>query len=208
MFRKIIVNIQNIFFFKCLEWQLRDCKTVLDVGCGYDSALGHIQKTFKSEGIEIYPKTLSLSKKRKLHDVYRLGDIRKLNRFYKRKSFDAAVSIDVIEHLKKNEAIAMIKMMETIATKRVILLTPNGFYKQEAYDGNPYQIHKSGWVRSDLEKLGYKVYGLRGLRVLRTEHAGIRYKPYFFWGFVSLISEILFFFHPDVCFDLFAVKEV
>lgn len=208
MFRKFIVDVQNIFFFKCLEWQLRDCKSVLDVGCGYDSAIGHIRRSFQSEGIEIYPKTLNLSKKRKLHDTYKQGDIRKLNQFYKKKSFDAAVSIDVIEHLQKNEAVKMIKMMEHIARKRVILLTPNGFYEQEAYDGNPFQVHRSGWERKDLEKLGYKVYGLRGLRSLRTEHAGIRHKPYFFWGVVTLLSEIIFFNFPDVSFDLFAVKEI
>lgn len=208
MLRNFIVYIQNIFFFKCLEWHLRGCKTVLDVGCGYNSAIGHIRKTFKSEGIEIYPKTLQLSKKRKLHDSYKLGDIRRLGNYYKNKSFDAVVSIDVIEHLEKSEAIKMIKSMEKIARKKIILLTPNGFYEQEAYDGNPYQVHKSGWVISDLTKLGYVVYGLRGLKILRTEHAGIRHKPYFFWGFISLISEVIFFRVPSICFDLFAVKKV
>lgn len=208
MIRKFIVDIQNFFFFKCLEFALRGCGTVLDVGCGYDSSIGHIRKTFTSEGIEIYKKTLELSKKRKLHDRYKQGDIRYLNRYYKPKSFDAAVCIDVMEHLTRPEAVRMIGMMEKIARKRVILLTPNGYYEQDAYDGNPYQKHKSGWRSHDLRSLGFRVFGLRGFQPLRNENAGIRFKPYYFWGFVTLLSEILLFPFPDISFDLFAIKDV
>jgi 2-polyprenyl-3-methyl-5-hydroxy-6-metoxy-1,4-benzoquinol methylase len=165
-----------------------------------------IHRAFTSEGIDIHKKTLQESKRKKYHDRYTLGDITKINKIYKKMSFDACVSIDVIEHFTSKDAMKLIKDMESIARKKVIILTPNGFYEQHDYDGNPHQEHKSGWKKAQLEKLGYKVYGLRGLKFLRDEHATIKYKPWIFWGFCAFISEIVFFIFPSLSFDLFAVK--
>jgi len=204
--KKKLIKFQNTFFFFVLERNLADCSTVLDVGCGHSSPLGQLKGKFKSEGIEIYQKTLLQSKKNKTHDKYTLGDIRNLSTIYKNKSFDACINIDVIEHFTKKESLKLIKDMENIATKKVIILTPNGFLEQHAYDGNPHQEHKSGWKKEDLEKLGYKVYGLRGLKYLRNENAGIRFKPWILWGFLSFISEMLFFPFPHVSFDIIAIK--
>lgn len=204
--KQYLLEINNIFFYRMLEKQLADCKTVLDVGCGHSSSIGMIRKNFKSEGIDIFKKTLELSKKKKLHDTYKLGDIKKLSKIYKNDSFDACVAIDVIEHFTKKDALKLISDMEKIAKKKVILLTPNGYYEQDDYDGNPYQAHKSGWVKKDLADLGYTVFGLRGLQILRDDHASIRFKPWIFWGFCSFISEILCYPFPSISFDLFAVK--
>ena len=207
-FKNFFLKYQNIFFYKILENQLDNYKTVLDVGCGHSSPLGKIRNKFKSEGIDIHKKTLETSRKNKTHDKYTVGDIKKLSKIYKNNSFDACVAIDVIEHFSKRDALKLIKDMDAIAQKKVILLTPNGFYEQHNYDGNPHQVHKSGWTKADLEKLGYKVYGLRGLKFLRDNHAGIKYKPWFFWGVCSFISEIIFFPFPSLSFDLYAVKTI
>lgn len=202
------LKLKNAFFYKILEKDLLKLDTLLDVGCGYLSPIGYIRKTFKSEGIDIHKKTVALSKKNKNHDKYTVGDIRNLSKIYKPKSFDACIAIDVIEHFERKQAIKLIKDMENIAREKVIILTPNGFYEQHDYDGNPYQEHKSGWNKKQLEKLGYRVYGLRGLSILRDEHAGIKYKPWFFWGVISFLSEIIFYPFADLSFDLYAVKTL
>ncbi len=206
--KQFFLKFQNIFFYKILENALSNYDSVLDVGCGYSSPIGAINKTFKSEGIDIYKKTIVESKKKKNHDKYTMGDIRNLSKLYRKESFDACVSIDVIEHFKKKDAFKLIRDMENIARKKVIILTPNGFLEQHDYDGNPHQEHKSGWSKSDLEKLGYSVYGLRGLKYLRDDHAGIKFKPWIFWGFFVFISEILFYPFPSLSFDLYAVKDL
>ncbi|MCL4200357.1 methyltransferase domain-containing protein [Patescibacteria group bacterium] len=195
------------FFHAVLRHYLRDSSSVLDVGSGTDSAIQYVPVPYK-EGIDVYRKSVLISKKKKIHHKYMVGDIRKLSSFYTPKSFDAAISIDVIEHLTQKEGIQLIKSMERIAKKTVVLLTPNGFYHQDELEGNPYQVHKSGWKSEDFRKLGFTVYGLRGLQMLRNDHAGIKYKPWIFWGVLSAISEVLFFMFPDVCFDLFAVKKL
>lgn len=206
--RGFIGRYQDIFYFKALEKSLGGCKSVLDVGCGADSPLGKIQKTFISEGIDVFKNSIKRSKKNKIHDSYTISDIRNIDKIYKKKSFDAVAALDVIEHLSKKESIILIKKMEDIARKRVILLTPNGFYHQDAYDDNPYQVHKSEWKIKDLKKLGYKVYGLRGLKYLRGEYATIKYKPWVFWGAIAFLSEIPLYFFPKLSYHLFAIKKV
>lgn len=204
--KNFLSQFQNIFFLWVLERVFSDCKSVLDVGCGHSSSVGLIKRKFTSEGIDIYRKNINESRRKHLHDKYKVGDVTKLSKLYKKKSFDACVAIDVIEHFSKKDALRLLKDMEFISRKKVVILTPNGFYEQHAFDGNPHQVHKSGWTKRDLEKLGYKVYGLRGLKFLRDEHAGIKYKPWIFWGALSFISEIIFFLFPSLSFDLYAVK--
>lgn len=198
----------ELFFYRVLRHYLRDCTSVLDVGCGTNSALQHVSLSIRKEGIDAYQKSIVISKKKHIHDHYTVGDVRKLLSYYPPKSFDAVLCIDVIEHLSQREGMRLLKEMELVAKKRIILLTPNGFYHQHALEGNPYQIHKSGWNRPQFTRLGYNTFGLRGLRILRDDHASIKYKPWLFWGSVSFLSEIIFFFVPDVCFDVLAVKDV
>ncbi len=206
--RDFIRKYQDIFYYVLIGIQLKGCSSVLDVGCGADSPLGKVKKKFYSEGIDIFEESINQSKKRKIHDRYVVSDIRKIDTIYKSNSFDAVVALDVIEHLRKKESLHLIKKMERIAKKKVMLLTPNGFYHQDAYDDNPYQVHRSEWSIKDLEKLGYKVYGLRGFKYLRGEYATIKHKPWFFWGAIALFSEPLLYFFPSLSYHLFAVKDV
>ncbi len=203
-----LLKYQNLLFFKILEKYLNDTDTVLDVGCGHSSVIGQINRKFKSEGIDIHRETLELSRKKKTHDKFKLGDVSKLASLYKENSFDACVSVDVIEHFTKKDSLKLIKDMEKIARKKVIILTPNGFLEQHDFEGNPHQVHKSGWSQKDLEDLGYKVYGLRGLKNLRDKNASIRFKPWIFWGFLAFLSEIVFFPVPALSFDLLAIKNL
>lgn len=206
--QSISKQVGETFFYFVLRQNLRGCISVLDVGCGYNSALRYTGLPFVSEGIDIHKKNIIIGKKEHIHDRYKLGDIRKLASYYKPKSFDAVVCIDVIEHLAEKEGISLLRNMERVARKRVILLTPNGFYHQHAIDDNPYQVHRSGWSKAQFIKSGYNVYGLRGLKYLRDDHASVKYKPWFFWGLVSFVTEVILYPFPDVCFDILAVKDM
>jgi len=197
----------DTFFRKLLYSQLSDCNSILDVGCGSNSVIGTFPKTFYSEGIDIYKESIIISKGKKIHDKYIVGDIVKIDKYFKKNLFDAVIAIDVIEHLEKRDARMLIKKMEKIARKKIIILTPNGFTHQGNHENNPYQKHKSGWHKKDLEKEGYAVYGLRSFRFLRGELAMIKLKPWIFWGFIAFITEPLLYYFPDFSFDLFAVKN-
>ncbi|OGG10985.1 hypothetical protein A3J20_01250 [Candidatus Gottesmanbacteria bacterium RIFCSPLOWO2_02_FULL_42_29] len=202
-----LVEIGDSYYYRLLAKQLKKSGSVLDVGCGRSSPLKKVKFKGRSEGIDLYRKSITDSKKQHIHSTYKIGDIRKLSRYYKPKSFDSVIALDVIEHLKKKEALKLISDMENIATKNVVILTPNGYYKQDELDGNPYQVHQSGWTKDDFKRLGYRIYGIRGWQKLRGEHAEIKWKPWFFWGFCSFVSEYLLYYSPHLSFDLFAVKE-
>lgn len=206
-FRKFVAKYQDIFFHNQLERNFSGCYSILDVGCGANSPVGKIKKTFYSEGIDIFKASIIESRKKKIHDKYRVGDIRKIDQFYKQKSFDVVVALDVIEHFNKGDALRLIRKMETIARKRVVIFTPNGFHHQHHVD-NRYEEHKSGWAVNDLKLIGYSVYGLRGLKFIRGEWATVKYKPWLFWGTVAFFSEPLLYFFPSLSYHLFAVKEL
>lgn len=206
-YSKAILHSRDSFYYKSLAAHLAGCKTVLDVGCGENSPLGSVPKKFYAEGVDIFTESLKRSESHNIHDAYKNSDIRKIKQLYKEKSFDAVISLDVIEHFDKDEAKALIKDMEAIAKKKVILLTPNGFYKQDEIGGNPYQVHLSGWSTQDLKDLGYKLFCLRGLKYLKGDYATIKLKPWVFWGFISFISEPLLYRFPQLSYHLFAVKE-
>jgi 2-polyprenyl-3-methyl-5-hydroxy-6-metoxy-1,4-benzoquinol methylase len=79
------------------------------------------------------------AKKNNAHDDYVLCDVRHMP--VKDKSFDVVLCIEVLEHLEREEGINLIRAMEKVARRQVILTTPVSEYEQHAYDDNPYQEH-------------------------------------------------------------------
>ena len=57
--------------------------------------------------------------------------------------YDLALFIDVIEHLSKAEAWAVLDRLARRA-RRVLVATPWGFRRQEV-PGQPFESHRSGW---------------------------------------------------------------
>lgn len=206
--RSFFVLVGDYFYYKVLENELRNITSVLDVGCGARSPLSDIKKTFYSMGVDIFKPSIKKSKKLKIHDEYKVGNVLKLTTFLKKKSFDAVVALDIIEHLKKQDGFKLLDQMEQIAKRKVIVFTPYGFTQQHPYDGNPHQIHKSGWYVSDFTKRGYHVRGMRGFRFIRGECATIKYKPWFFWGVISSLSQIFTYFFPSLSYQLIAIKKL
>lgn len=71
---------------------------------------------------------------------------------------DTVISLDVIEHLEKEEWAKLLKQTILLARKQVIIFTPYGFLPQEVpvgmkdawgLDGSEWQKHKSGWTEED-----------------------------------------------------------
>jgi len=73
------------------------------------------------------------------------------------KSVDTVVLADVIEHLEKDAATALIKKTEALARQQILIFTPLGFLPQSHPDGidawgmhgADWQEHKSGWEPTD-----------------------------------------------------------
>jgi hypothetical protein len=72
-------------------------------------------------------------------------------------SVDIIVMIDVLEHLRKEEARRLWMKMARVARDRIVVWLPFGDCPQDALDGNPYQRHQSTWVPSDFEHKSFQV---------------------------------------------------
>lgn len=208
MLRNVLVSLGDALYYSLLRSELEGMKSVLDVGCGARSPIGKIPKTFHAIGFDVFEESVAVSKKIHIHDDYILGDVRKVNALVPAKSVDAVIALDLIEHLTKKEGEQLLSAMERIAKRKVIVMTPNGFYPQEPYEKNPYQVHKSGWTTQDFRSRGYNVLGIRGFKMLRGEYATIRWKPWFVWGAISALSQYILLWFPKLSYQLFATKNV
>ncbi|MAG59712.1 SAM-dependent methyltransferase [Candidatus Woesebacteria bacterium] len=215
LFKKTFPRFVLATFILEVEKHLEGCKTILDVGCGDNSPIGLFEKKYTTVGIDGHKPAIEHSKKRKIHNNYTLGDIRKLDSLVKKKSFDAVMALDVIEHLKKDDGHKLLDNMEKAARKKVILVTPNGFIPQ--YDKkNKLQAHLSGWTVEDFTNRGYRVEGIYGTKfcnILRTNEAELKWKPRLFWALVwGILAETTHYLYtrknPKYSIGLLAVKKV
>lgn len=192
-------------FYDYLKKELEGCETVLDLGCGRSSPLRYCPVTY-SVGVELFEPYLEESKKMKIHNEYILADIKKVE--FKPKSFDCVIALDVLEHLTKKEGAELIKKMENVAKKKIIIFTPNGFSRQDEYDEDKLQIHKSGWTVDEFKKRGYEVKGINGWKPLRKEKAEFRFRPRIVNLLLSDLTQKITYHLPRSAFQLLAVKTL
>lgn len=212
--RRVLLRVHRNFYTKVfpdfiaeLGRELGGCDSVLDVGCGSNSPLKNFSGRFYSEGVDAFLPSIEKSKEKGIHNRYHKMDVLDIGNKFGGNSFDCVVALDLIEHLGKKDGMKLISKMENIAGKKVIIFTPNGFVRQEEYDGNRHQVHKSGWSVHEMKKMGYDVIGINGLKSLRDEFARIRLHPKFFWWVVSDITQKFVRNSPEKAFQILCVKE-
>ena len=187
---------------------LSDCSSILDIGCGKSSPLRFISNTYLV-GIDACEYDLEQAKILQTHDEYILGTANDLKQHFKSKQFDACVALDVIEHLTKEDGLRFIRTLEEIAKKKVVIFTPNGFLPQNSDTPGDYQEHLSAWKTAEMQKLGYRVIGLDGLKLFRTDHHKLRFHPEPLWAIISWISQKLWCEkHADSAAALLCWKEL
>jgi hypothetical protein len=203
---------KNLKVTRWLQNDLAGCRCVLDLGCGQSSLLQYVEGIKWSIGVECWPDYIKESKAAHIHSEYRCDDILNIN--YPKGAYDAVMLIDVLEHIKKNDAYKLLERMERWASKKVIISVPNGFMPQgDVYgDGNEKQHHVSAWEASDLRQLGYRVRGYGGWKPLRGEKANIiptatKAEHYLLSG-LSMLSDPVVRAFPKYAFHLYAVLDV
>jgi len=207
IFKKIYLNIFPTYS-KELKKLMSGCNSLLDVGCGSNSPIKYIKNKPYSVGVDGFGPSLQKSKEQKIHDKYIKININKLDEKIKQKSYDCVLASDVIEHFEKKQANELLKKMEKIAKKKVIIFTPNGFIPQGRFERNPWQIHKSGWNQKEMIEKGYSVIGFSGLKKLRGNFSGIKYRPKLMWRIISDITQLYTRKHPKLAFSLLCNKNI
>lgn len=150
---------------------------VLDLGCGILQQFGGTipcEYYLAVDGFLPYLEHLNASiSAMTLHGM--LPDV--CNQFLDN-SWDIVLLIDVIEHLEKEDGLAVLDHMERIARHKVIIDTPLGFQPQEAWDawGFPVcelQAHLSGWEQEEFTDRGYEVSLLPNNSIQAGDHTSI-----------------------------------
>ena len=199
-----------------LQTELRDCHTILDLGCGPNSPIASCASIRRSVGVEPFRPYFEKAQQRKTHTE--LLNCRIEDLVLPDHSFDAVVLIEVIEHMEEAQALEVIRKAQRWASKKVILTTPNGFVPQGEVDGNRLQCHLSGWPLAKLQGLGFRCVGLAGLKILRRDAhaevmtedllASIRWRPRRLWFAVAAVSQLLTYRLPSLAFGLFGVQNI
>jgi SAM-dependent methyltransferase len=207
--REVLVGEHEVLFRTLREALVGTCDSVLDVGCGFRSPIRSFSHLIpRTVGVDGYDKAIERSRAAGIHSEYHRMDLMKVGEFFGPKSFDAAIALDVIEHFDKPEGYRFLEMLESIARKRVIIFTPNGFLPQDEWDGNVHQLHRSGWEVYDFELRGYRVTGMSGWKPLRGDYALPRLRPRRLGGFVSRLTEPFATRFPKHAFQLLAIRDM
>lgn len=191
-----------------LRQALQGCQRVLEIGCGVDSPMQYLAGEYHLEGLDIHEPSLEACKKKGFLKEAHLGSAMEIEKQFGPDAFDAVVALDLIEHLKKEDGQELMRQMEAVAAKAVIIFTPNGFVPQHCED-NPWQEHLSGWTTAEFRQRGYQVSGINGWKALRGEFARVKYPPRLLWAAVSEVTQILWTgTHPESAFSLFAHRRL
>jgi SAM-dependent methyltransferase len=192
-----------------LEEAVGDVESVLDVGCGTNSPLDRFSRRFpRTVGVDLFAPAVDESKAKSIHDEYRVMDVLEIAEAFGPRSFDAVVAFDLVEHLSEPDALALFERMTTVARRRIVVFTPNGFLPQDAAPDNPYQAHRSGWTAEKMRDAGFEVRGINGLRWLRGWKGTMRWRPSRFWGLVSDLTQPVVYRAPSLAFHLLCTREI
>lgn len=191
-----------------LVTEMKNSSTILDLGIGAHSPISRIKPKLKSDvfilGVDNFEPYIESNKKDHIHSDYLKSDILDID-LHGRK-FDCAILLDVIEHFDKEKFLDFIPKLEKM-TDKIIIRTPNGYIDQEEYDGNEYQVHKSGWTTQELNRLGFTCYGVSGLKFLRGKFALPIIRPRAIGSVLCNLTEPIVHNRPKFAFYLLCVKR-
>lgn len=199
----------------CINAELGDCSSVLDIGCGPEPVFVRTTSHRCVLGVEPFERYRQAAVKSGVYDEVIGNRIEECE--FSVQQFDAVLLIDVIEHMTEDEASLLLRKAKSWAKKKVIVSTPNGFRPQIAVDDNELQRHLSGWTEKDLKDFGFRVRGMAGPKFLRRDYehhtmkpdlsASMKWKPRTIWFLVASVLQAVTFKFPDRAFSLFAVWD-
>ena len=151
-------NVQRIFEGAGL-FPTRKIQTVLDVGCGLSLKSQYIDAEIRV-GVDVYRPYLEKIEAPMPYVVINANALQ-IGSLFLPNSFDLVLVLDILEHLKRQEALRLLDMAEAIAKVAVIVETPKGYIPQNidiwGWGGDIYQTHRSAWEPVDFTSRGYAI---------------------------------------------------
>ena len=161
-------SVKNSDFIPIIKKHIpKDAISVIDVGCGKlnddnpdkeDILISCFSDPkYEITGIDGFKENIEWRNNHRLRGEFILMDVRDIKKLGRK--FDVVICHHVIEHLVKEESLALVKGLESITGKVLIIGTPVGFtdthYAVDLHH-NDLELHKCGWMPSEFEQMGYK----------------------------------------------------
>jgi len=206
--RSGFVPFREQVFRAALRRALAGCRSVVDVGCGVASPLAALDLAAFTIGLDRCLPDLHRAKSAATHRALVCADASTVDDLFAPRSVDAVVALDVIEHLERDAGLALVRRLERIARRRVVVFTPNGFVPQPGTAENPWQEHRAGFSVDDMRRLGYRVRGIHGLWFLFGAFGECRLRPGVLWRRVADGTAPIVYFLPMLAFGLLCIKNL
>lgn len=127
-------------------------KTVIDVGPGqgvYARIARHVDPAVRVIGVEVFFPSVREYELRRLYSDIVIADVRWLSwdRLVNKFSPDVVILGDVLEHMRRDEAI---EVMDALSWRNIPALVslPIVDWPQDEIDGNPFEAHLTHWTHS------------------------------------------------------------
>ena len=148
---------------------------ILDLGCGFGHwgdlvdthwAVHHMEDRPSITGVDVHEGNLVFTQRRKVYDALVCAEVLEFLMTQADKSFDTILAMEILEHNPREWGTTLLKEMERVASKRLIISTPNYSDLRPGDIGptgipNPHNAHVSVWHSSELRALGYRIMGVR-----------------------------------------------
>jgi len=193
--------------------RLIDGQTILDLACGLGkwgclirTSLSALEKTSMQKeyiiGTDLFLPHLLRAKYLRVYDDTIQHHISYLP--FRDKSLDVVLAAEVIEHLTPENGYLLLKEMERVSRKTVIVTTPT---PRVVFSGetnrimfSPYDKHITSWRIRDFKKLGFRVYSVRTVPYFATKNFPLKL-------ILTLLNAISFWI-PELATQVIAVKKV
>jgi predicted RNA methylase len=129
----------------------KDIKTIIDFGAGagkYGKIIKKINNNIKVIAVEVWEENIHRFNLSSVYDEIICGDLKNIEW----KEADLAIFGDVIEHFYKEDSLKIIDRAKR-KYKKIIIVIPIGLFEQGAFEGNPFEEHKSTWEFEELCEL-------------------------------------------------------
>lgn len=151
-------TLENIFKPRGL-WPEGHIQSILDVGCGLSLKSQYVQADIRV-GLDVYRPYLEKIDAKVPHICIN-ADAMQIDTLFLPKSFDIVTLLDIVEHLEKPDALALIEKAGRLARRAVVIETPLGFLPQNmdilGLGGDHFQTHRCGFEAGELAALGYDI---------------------------------------------------
>uniref|UniRef100_A0A6M3KE15 Putative methyltransferase n=1 Tax=viral metagenome TaxID=1070528 RepID=A0A6M3KE15_9ZZZZ len=91
------------------------------------------------------------------HFTWYIEDMRTLVPRLRPGGYDAVLLLDALEHIPKGDGLQLLKDVEALSPRRIVMWIPLGNCPQGALNGNPHEVHLATWEEQELRNLGFRV---------------------------------------------------